>query len=190
VETPVHFLEKITCKLCNNSVICNSNNNLSNRNNVLLDRDGALGENSIYAGCGGSSLVGEPRDVCLGKIRGDVLEEEQASERENKKKELLAIQRAKDRARTARWDLNIAIFLFAVLIIVIILLFQGVVLEIVAPVAIFGLSMVWLTGWRQGRQMFERFCEEELAKLEYERTRKVEETIEDAVRKAIRERLR
>ena len=63
-------------------------------------------------------------------------------------------------------------------------------LEIVAPVAIFGLGMVWLTGWKQGRQLFERYCEEELARLEYERTREVEETIEEAVRKAIRERLR
>lgn len=117
------------------------------------------------------------------------MEEEQASERGDKEKERLAFQRAKDRARTARWDLNIAIFLFAVLIIVIILLFQGVILEIVAPLAAFGLGMVWLSGWRQGRQLFERFCEEELARLEYERTRKVEETIEDAVRKAIRERL-
>jgi len=118
------------------------------------------------------------------------LKENKSSERANKEKERLAFQRAKDRARTARWDLNIAIFLFAVLIIVIILLFQGVPLEIVAPVAIFGLGMVWLVGWRQGRQLFERFCEEELSRLEYERTRKVEETIEEAVRKAIRDRLR
>ena len=122
--------------------------------------------------------------------RGDKLEADKPSERKNKERERLAIQRAKDRARTARWDLNIAIFLFVVLIIVIILLFQGIVLEIVAPVAVIGLGMVWLTGWRQGRQLFERFCEEELSKLEYERTRQVEETIEEAVRKAIRERLR
>lgn len=108
----------------------------------------------------------------------------------NKEDERLAIQRAQDRARTARWDLNIAIFLFAVLIIVIILLFQGFPLEIVAPVAIFGLGMVWLVGWRQGKQLFERFCEEELGRLEYERTQQVGETIEEAVRKAIRERMR
>jgi len=112
---------------------------------------------------------------------------DKSSERENKENERLAIQRAKDRARTARWDLNIAIFLFAVLIIVIILLFQQVPVEIVAPVALFGLAMVWLCGWRQGKQLFERFCEEELSRLEYERTRQVEETIEEAVRKAIRE---
>lgn len=115
---------------------------------------------------------------------------DKSAELENKERERLALQRAKDRARAARWDLNIAIFLFVVLIIVIILLFQGVALEIVAPVAIFGLGMVWLCGWRQGRQLFERFCEEELAKLEYERTLQVEETIEEAVRKAIRERFR
>ncbi|MFH1924979.1 MAG: hypothetical protein ABIK32_00615 [Chloroflexota bacterium] len=121
---------------------------------------------------------------------GDKLEADKPSERKNKERERLAIQRAKDRARTARWDLNIAIFLFVVLIIVIILLFQGFALEIVAPVAVIGLGLVWLTGWRQGRQLFERFCEEELSKLEYERTLKVEETIEEAVRKAIRERLR
>ncbi len=118
------------------------------------------------------------------------METDKPAERADKEKERLAIQRAKDRARTARWDLNIAVFLFAILIIVIILLFQGVPLEIVAPVAIFGLGMVWLCGWRQGRQLFERYCEEELAKLEYERTRQVEETIEEAVRKAIRERQR
>ena len=70
------------------------------------------------------------------------------------------------------------------------LLFQGVAVEIVVPVAVIGLGMVWLCGWRQGRQLFERFCEEELAKLEYERTLKVEETIEETVRKTIRERLR
>ncbi len=133
---------------------------------------------------------GNPEPLAVVNIRGDALEAGKSSERENKEKERLAIQRAKDRARTARWDLNIAIFLFAILIIVIILLFQGVSLEIVAPVAIFGLGMVWLVGWRQGRQLFERFCEEELSRLEYERTRQVEETIEEAVRKAIRERLR
>jgi len=124
------------------------------------------------------------------KGEGDTLEADKSSEGKNKENERIAIQRAKDRARTGRWDLNIAIFLFAVLMIVIILLFQGVPLEIVAPVALFGLGMVWLVGWRQGKQLFERFCEEELARLEYERTRPVGESIEEAVRKAIRERLR
>ncbi len=136
------------------------------------------------------ALQGNPESLDVVHGGGDKLEADKPSERKNKERERLAIQRAKDRARTARWDLNIAIFIFSVLIIVIILLFQGVPLEIVAPVAIFGLGMVWLVGWRQGNQLFERYCEEELARLEYERTRDVAETIEGAVRKAIRERLR
>ncbi len=113
-----------------------------------------------------------------------------ALEQANKESEQRAIQRAGDRARTARWDLNIAIFLFAVLIIILILLFQGVTLEIVAPIAVVGLGLVWLVGWRQGKQLYERFLEEELAKLEFERSRRLEETVEEAVQRALRERWR
>jgi len=75
-----------------------------------------------------------------------------------------AIQRARDRANAAKWSLEIAIFLFAVLIIIIILSYQGVGVTIVVPVAIFGLAMVWLVGWRQGRQLYQRFYDEELAR--------------------------
>ena len=110
--------------------------------------------------------------------------------------ERTAAQRARDRAEAARWDLNIAIFLFAVLITVIILLFQGIGIEIVAPVAIFGLVMVWLVGWRRGRQLYQRFYDEELFKLEQELRKAVrgavgetiEETIEQQVQKALRDR--
>ena len=112
--------------------------------------------------------------------------------------EQVAVQRAKDRAINARWDLNIAIFLFAVLIIIIILLFEDTGIEIVAPVAIFGLAMVWLAGWRRGRQLFQRFYDDELAKLEQELEKTVkgavektiEETIEETVQRALRERWR
>jgi len=111
--------------------------------------------------------------------------------------ERTATQRARDRAGAARWDLNIAIFLFAVLIIVVILLFQDIGVEIVAPVALFGLAMVWLVGWRRGKQLYQRFYDEELFKMEreIEKTVKgtvektVEETIEERVQKALRERL-
>jgi len=122
--------------------------------------------------------------------RGRAVSTTEAPEPVSKEEEQLAIQRAKDRARTARWDLNIAIFLFAVLIIVIILLFQGITLEIVAPIAVFGLAMVWLTGWRQGKQLYERFYDEELARLEFKRTKALEETIEETVQKALRQRWR
>ncbi|MFC1847415.1 hypothetical protein ACFLW5_01195 [Chloroflexota bacterium] len=105
--------------------------------------------------------------------------------------ERTAARRATERARVARWDLNVAIFLFAVLIIIIILLFQGIRVEIVSPVAAFGLAMAWLVGWRNGRQLYDRFYEEELEQ-ELRKTVKgtVEETIEEQVQRALRERLR
>jgi hypothetical protein len=112
--------------------------------------------------------------------------------------EQTAAQRAKDRANAARWNLDIAVFSFAILIIVIILLFQEIRIEIVAPVAIFGLAMVWLAGWREGRQLYPHFYDEELSKLEQELEKgvteivekTVEETIDERVQRALRERLR
>jgi len=108
--------------------------------------------------------------------------------------EKMAKRKAKDRAIEARWNLEIALFLFAVLIMIIILAtYTKVGLEIVAPVAVFGLAMVWLTGWRRGRQLYQRFYEEELSRLQQELKttvkEAVEETIEEKVQKALRERL-
>ena len=113
--------------------------------------------------------------------------------------ERAAAQKARDRARVARWDLNIAIFLFAVLILVIILAtYTKMGIEAVAPIAGFGLAMVWLEGWRREKQLYQRFYQEELATLgqELKQTLKaavketMEETIEEQVQKALRERWR
>ncbi|MFC1899839.1 hypothetical protein ACFLXP_05910 [Chloroflexota bacterium] len=112
--------------------------------------------------------------------------------------EQAAAQRAKDRANAARWNLDIAVLAFAILIIVIILLFQDIGIEIIALVAAFGLAMVWLAGWKQGKQMYPRLYDEELLKLEQELAwaviktaeNKVAETIEEQVQKALRDRLR
>ena len=110
--------------------------------------------------------------------------------------ERTAAQRARVRAVTARWDLDVAVFLFTILIIVIILLFQEIQIEIVAPIAIFGLAMSWLVGWRRGNQLYERFYDEELAKLEYALIIKkraegtIGETVEEQIQKALRERWR
>lgn len=114
-----------------------------------------------------------------------------------------AVQRARERARIARWDLDVAVFLFAVLIIVIILLFQDIGIGIVAPVATFGLVMVWIVGWRRGRQLYQSFYNEEFVRLERElkteeekekeekRIEKtIEETVEETVQRALRERLK
>jgi len=104
--------------------------------------------------------------------------------------ERTAAQRAKDRANAARWDLDVAVFLFAVLIIIIILQFQKVRIEIVASVAVFGLAMVWLIGWRRGKLLYKRFYQEEILKLQEELSNKqtIEETIEERLQKALRER--
>ena len=103
-----------------------------------------------------------------------------------------ARQRAMDRARVARWDLNIAIFLFAILITVVILLFQNFSIEIVAPVAIVGLCTVWLVGWIRGKKLYHRFYEEEISSFSEDFSKSiretVEETIEEKVQKALRER--
>ena len=118
-------------------------------------------------------------------------------EQENEEIKRLAARRAGLRARDARWDLDVAVFLFGVLTIVIILLFQGVEVEVVGPVALFGLVMVWYVGWRRGKQLYQSFYEEELAKLEQGLQKKakptaatIEETIEEKVQKALRERWR
>jgi len=126
-------------------------------------------------------------------------EKTEVPEQENEKIKRLAARRAGLRAKDARWDLDIAIFLFGVLTIVIILLFQGIGVEVVSPVALFGLVMVWYVGWRRGKQLYQSFYEEELARLEQEQEKKkkekpagetIEETIEEKVQKALRERWR
>ena len=131
--------------------------------------------------------------------RRQTMEKAEIPEKTREKIKRLAAKRAGERARNARWDLNVAIFLFAVLILVIILItYTKSGIEIVASVALFGLAMVWLVGWRRGRQLYKGFYEEELAKLEQDLEKKVEEaieetieeTIEERVQKALRERLR
>jgi len=103
-------------------------------------------------------------------------------------------RRAKIMAGAAKWDLNIAIFLFAILILIIILLFQGVRVEIVAPIAVVGLAFVWLAGWRRGRRLYEHFYSEEISKLDQGLSKtiksSVEETIAEQVQKALRDRLK
>ena len=118
----------------------------------------------------------------------------EATQQVSPEMEQMAVRRAKDRVNPARWDLDIAVFMFAVLIIVIILLFQGVGLEITAPVAIIGLALCWIIGWRRGRQLYRRYYDEELLKLEMASRKTtegtLEETLEERVQKAFRERWR
>ncbi len=105
----------------------------------------------------------------------------------------IAAKRARYRAKAARWDLDVAVFFFAILSIEVILLFQGTGIGVVAPSAIVGLALGWLLGWRKEKQVYELFYEEELSKLDEEleeRLGTVEEMIEEKVQEAKRERSR
>ncbi|MBI2288612.1 MAG: response regulator transcription factor [Chloroflexi bacterium] len=80
--------------------------------------------------------------------------------------ERLAMRRAMDKANIAKWSLKVAILSYAILMTIIILVSQGVGLNIVAILGVFGLVTIWLTGWKQGSQLRERFYAEELSSLE------------------------
>lgn len=105
-----------------------------------------------------------------------------------------AAQKARDRANVAMWSLEVVILSFAILIVVIILLFWEIKMEIAALVAIFGLTMVWFMGRRRGRELYQNFYDEEISKLEQEQKQEQkqaeEETIEDKVRKALQDKWR
>jgi hypothetical protein len=126
------------------------------------------------------------------------MDEEKEKEQNGQEIEKLAEQRAKQRTYAVRWNLDIAIFAFAILVLVIILGFQKVGVEIVAPVAVLGLGLVWLCGWWQGKRLYRQFHDEELFMLRRELKKtetKPEETseettIEELVQKAMRERFK
>ena len=92
---------------------------------------------------------------------------EEAVEQKNPEKvERLAAKVARSRTNISMWDLNVVIFLFGVLVIVIILISLDIDTIVVAPVAISGLAMVWLMGYRRGKRLFQQFYSEELTGLQ------------------------
>jgi DNA-binding CsgD family transcriptional regulator len=80
--------------------------------------------------------------------------------------ELLVRQLARNRANTSKWDFNVLVFLFAVLITVIILIALDIDMRIVALVAISGLATVLLLGSRRGARLSQHFYAEELKNLQ------------------------
>ena len=104
--------------------------------------------------------------------------EVEASKPTSKDIEHLASERATEKVKTARWDFTIAILAYATLGAVVILRLEGIAIEIVAIIAILGLAMVWLIGWKRGKRLFRRFYDDELKQLEaFSSTGKVEATI-------------
>ena len=76
--------------------------------------------------------------------------------------EKMAASRTKNRIKTARWDRGAAIFAYAILATVVLLKLEGIAIEIVAPIAVVGLSLVWFIGWKRGKELYSRIYEEEL----------------------------
>ncbi len=91
--------------------------------------------------------------------------------------ERVAIQKARIRAKAAMWSLDVAAFLFAILALLITLLFMRIGTEILAPLAVFGLATGWLMGRRGERQLYQSFHNEELFKL-------TRELLEEKVKRA------
>ena len=83
-------------------------------------------------------------------------------------REILVTQLARNKTNVAKWDFSILIFLFAVLIIVIILTSLNIDTIIVASAAIIGLAAVWLAGWRRDTRLFPHYYEEVLSDLQPE----------------------
>ena len=108
--------------------------------------------------------------------------------------ERTARQLAREKANAEMWSVDIAIFMVGVLAIILILMLQGIGAEIAQPIAIFGLGMGWLVGWRQGRRLYQRYYDEELVRLEdkFRGTDKetVEDTLEEKVRRVLTDRWR
>ena len=80
--------------------------------------------------------------------------------------EELAAERARRQAQSARWDVNIMIFVYAILATLILLRLENVATEIVAPVGASGLFMTWFMGWRRGKNLYRRFYEQELQEFQ------------------------
>ena len=115
-----------------------------------------------------------------------MMDEAKVAKKLSPEMERIAEQRARERARVARWDIDVAAFFFAILILVTILMFQGTGIEFVGPAAICGLVMGWLVGWSKGKQKYKRFYDEELLKLEQDSE---EGTIWERLKKQIKEEL-
>ncbi len=86
----------------------------------------------------------------------------------NPEMEDLAMQIARGNANVAKWGLHIVVFLFGLLIAIVILVSQGVGVNILATLAILGLAAVWLMGELRGRQLFQRLYAEELSRHQRE----------------------
>jgi hypothetical protein len=72
--------------------------------------------------------------------------------------------KAKDLAKNQKWDMNLVVFMFAILLLTVILLFEGVDPLYLAPIAFFGLAMTWFVSRRQEKRLYRRHYRREIKK--------------------------
>ena len=82
-----------------------------------------------------------------------------------------AMRMARSRAEVAMWDVNLVVFLFGVLAIVIILVSLDIDTNIVASAAFIGLIIVWIMVKRRSKRLIESLYAEELSDIRQEPTR-------------------
>ena len=79
--------------------------------------------------------------------------------------EELAAKKARRQTSSARWNVNTVIFSYAVLATVILLRLEGIATQIVAAVAVSGLTTTWLIGLIRGKRLYQRIYDQELDEL-------------------------
>ena len=76
------------------------------------------------------------------------------------------IEQCSDKARRAaknqKWDMNLVVFMFAILLLTVILLYEGIDPIYLAPIGFFGLTMCWYVSWRQEKKLFRRYYRMEM----------------------------
>ena len=117
------------------------------------------------------------------------MEQTEATKQVSPEMARIAEHRARNRATATRFDLDVAAFFFATSMLVIILVFQGIGVQIVAPVAVAGLAMSWLIGQRKGRQQYKSLYDEELLKLAVEWQMAFKENVWERVEEDVKKEL-
>jgi len=78
----------------------------------------------------------------------------------------LATRRANMQVATAKWNLNIMMFTYAILVTVILLRLDGLAVQIISPIVIVGLAIICFVAWRQWKRLYKDLYAEELCQLE------------------------
>jgi len=72
--------------------------------------------------------------------------------------------KAKDAAKNQKWDMNLVVFMFAILLLTVILLFEGIDPTYLAPIGFFGLASAWFVSRRQEKKLYKRHYRQEIKK--------------------------